>query len=287
MGRGEVTDRAWAWIEPLLPPVSGRGRRWRDHRQVLNAILWKLRTGAPWRDLPERYGPWKTAHERLRLWTADGTWQKILDEVIVKDDSVGEVEWVISVDSSVVRAHQHAAGARKKGAAPGVEALAVDGEGLGRSRGGLSTKIHLAVDGRGLPMRVLLTGGHAGDNPQLLPLLDGIAVARIGPGRPRCRPDRVVADKAYSHPSTRQAMRDRRIRFVSPEREDQIARRVARGSRGGRPPAFDAETYKRRNMVERCFNRLKQFRDLATRYAKRAAYYQAELTIAAIILWLR
>lgn len=95
-------------------PVSGKGRRWRDHRQVLNAILWKLRTGAPWRDLPERYGPWKTAHERLRLWTADGTWQKILDEVVVKDDSIGEVEWIVSVDSSVVRAHQHASGARKK-----------------------------------------------------------------------------------------------------------------------------------------------------------------------------
>ncbi|WP_369794330.1 IS5 family transposase [Amycolatopsis sp. ATCC 39116] len=107
-------DRAWARIEPLLP-VSGRGRRWRDHRQVLDAILWKLRTGAPWRDLPEQYGPWKTAHERLRLWTADGTWQKILDEAIVKDTSVGEVAWVISVDSSVVRAHQHSAGARKKG----------------------------------------------------------------------------------------------------------------------------------------------------------------------------
>jgi transposase len=84
---------------------------------VINAILWKLRTGAPWRDLPERYGPWKTAHERLRLWTADGTWQRILDEVIVKDDSVGQVEWIISVDSTVIRAHQHAAGARKKGAA--------------------------------------------------------------------------------------------------------------------------------------------------------------------------
>ncbi len=80
--------------------------------------MWKLRTGAPWRDLPERYGPWKTAHERLRRWTADGTWERILAEVIVKDDAVGEVEWVISVDSSSVRAHQHAAGARKKGAAP-------------------------------------------------------------------------------------------------------------------------------------------------------------------------
>jgi transposase len=77
--------------------------------------LWKLRTGAPWRDLPERYGPWKTCHERLRRWSADGTWDRILAEVIVKDDSVGAVEWIISVDSTVVRAHQHAAGARKKG----------------------------------------------------------------------------------------------------------------------------------------------------------------------------
>ena len=79
-----------------------------------NGILWTVRTGAPWRDLPERYGPWTTAHERLRLWTADGTWDKILAEVIVRDDVVGEVEWVISADSSVVRAHQHAAEARNK-----------------------------------------------------------------------------------------------------------------------------------------------------------------------------
>lgn len=71
--------------------------------------LWKLRTGAPWRDLPERYGPWKTPHERLRPWTADSTWDRLLAEVIVRDDAVGEAEWVISVDSSVVRAHQHAA----------------------------------------------------------------------------------------------------------------------------------------------------------------------------------
>jgi transposase len=136
-------------------------------------------------------------------------------------------------------------------------------------------------------MRVLLTAGQAGDNPQIIPLLDGISVARPGPGRPRSRPDAVIADKAYSHPSTRQAMRDRRIRFVSPERHDQTARRQAKGSRGGRPPDFDPDLYRHRNVVERCFNRLKQFRDLATRYAKRAAYYQAELTIAAIILWLR
>jgi len=118
VGRGELTDKAWARIEPLLPARESGGRRWRDHRQVINAILWKLRTGAPWRDLPERYGPWKTAHERLRIWTADGTWERILDQVIVKDDSVGTVEWAFSIDSTSVRAHQHSAGARKKGAAP-------------------------------------------------------------------------------------------------------------------------------------------------------------------------
>jgi transposase len=136
-------------------------------------------------------------------------------------------------------------------------------------------------------MRVIMTPGQDGDNPQLLPLLDGIRVARPGPGHPRSRPEAVLADKAYSHPSTRQALRKRRIRLVSPERSDQVARRKAQGSRGGRPPAFDTELYKQRNVVERCFSRLKQFRDLATRYAKRVAYYQAELTIAAIILWLR
>jgi transposase len=118
VGRGELTDRAWARIEPLLPAQSGRrGGQWRDHRQVINGILWQLRTGAPWRDMPERYGPWKTAHERLRLWTRDGTWERIMAEVVTKDDSVGHVEFVISIDSSNVRAHQHAAGARKKGAA--------------------------------------------------------------------------------------------------------------------------------------------------------------------------
>lgn len=116
VGRGELTDKAWEHIAPLLP-ANGKGRRWRDHRQVINGILWKLRTGAPWRDVPERYGPWKTCHERLRIWTMDGTWARILDEAVVKDDAAGELEWVLSVDSTSIRAHQHAAGARKKGAA--------------------------------------------------------------------------------------------------------------------------------------------------------------------------
>ncbi len=179
-------------------------------------------------------------------------------------------------------------GPEKRGTTTGwIERLAVEGEALGRSRGGLTSKIHLAVDGRGLPMACVLTPGQAGDNPQLLPLLDQVSVGRDGRGRPRKRPERVLADKAYSHPSTRAALRARGIAFTSPQRRDQIRRRHAKGSRGGRPPAFDAGLYAGRNVVERCFNRLKQFRDLATRYAKRAAYYRAEILIAAIILWLR
>nr|WP_245620418.1 IS5 family transposase [Cryptosporangium arvum] len=295
--RDEVTEAAWERIAPLLPVSAGRGGRWKDHRQVLNAIVWKLRTGAPWRDIPDRYGSWKTAHERLRRWSADGTWDRILEHVQVHDDAVGEIEWTFHVDSSVVRAHQHAAGARRPGgdkrgcldqrgaARAGVAVAAVD-EAIGRSRGGLSSKIHLAVDGRGRPMAVRLTAGQAGDNPQLLPLLDEISVHRPGPGRPRKRPDRVVADKAYSHPSTRAALRRRKIAVTIPERRDQVARRAAKGSAGGRPPAFDPVIYRQRNLVERCFNRLKQFRAIATRYAKRAVLYRALLTLAATLIWL-
>jgi transposase len=114
VGRGELTDKAWAQLAPLLPRNQRRGGRWRDHRTVINGILWKLRTGAPWRDLPERYGPWKTCYDRLVRWRQDGTWDRLLAHAQTKSDAVGELEWVVSVDSTSVRAHQHAAGARKR-----------------------------------------------------------------------------------------------------------------------------------------------------------------------------
>ena len=161
------------------------------------------------------------------------------------------------------------------------------GECLGRSRGGLTSKIHLAVDGAGIPLSIILTEGQVGDNPQLLPLLEQISVRRPGPGRPRTIPEAVLADKAYSHPSTRAAMRAKKVRFTCPERSDQIGRRQAKGPAGGRPPAVVGAVYKRRNLGERCFNRFKQFRDLATRYAKRAAYYTSEIIIASLVLRLR
>jgi transposase len=117
-------------------------------------------------------------------------------------------------------------------------------------------------------------------------VLDDIAVPTGG--RPRSRPVTLIADKAYSHPSTRTALRSRRIRTVIPERVDQVAHRAARGSHGGRPPGFDPETYKARNVIERAFGRLKQWRGIATRYDKHARNYRAGIILGAIVLfWLR
>lgn len=134
---------------------------------------------------------------------------------------------------------------------------------------------------------MLVSAGQAGDNPALPSLLEEIAVPRPGRGRPRRRPDHLIADKAYSHPSTRRLLRRRRIRHTIPEREDQVARRRLRGPRGGRPPAFEAEVYKRRNVVERCINRLKQWRGIATRYDKRACNYRSGVLLAALVVWTR
>lgn len=96
----------------FLPVNNGRCGRWRDHRQVIDGILHRVRTGVQWRDLPERFGPWKTVYERHRLWSGDGTWERLLQQVQAAADAAKEVDWDISVDSTVVRAHQHAAGAR-------------------------------------------------------------------------------------------------------------------------------------------------------------------------------
>lgn len=171
---------------------------------------------------------------------------------------------------------------KKGGAVPATAA-----EAIGRSRGGLSTKIHLAVDRRGRPLSIVLTPGQAGDNPQLLPVLDAVRIPGPGPGRPRKRPDVLIADKGYAHDSTRTILRQRGITHVIPERADQAARRASRGSLGGRPPDFDPALYRERNVVERCFGRLKQYRDLATRYAKRAVIYRGSLVLITALIWLR
>src|ERR1700678_232411 len=116
MARYELTDEEWERIAPLLPPThpDKPGHPWTDHRPVLNGILWILRTGAPWEDLPERYPPKSTCNDRLRRWKHDGTWDRIFQEILAQEEKDSNVIWVDNaLDATIVRAHQHAAGARR------------------------------------------------------------------------------------------------------------------------------------------------------------------------------
>jgi transposase len=157
---------------------------------------------------------------------------------------------------------------------------------LGRSRGGLTTKIHLACDGGGRPLAMVITAGQRHESTQLGPLLDGIRVPRPGSGRPRKRPAHLVADRGYSYTTCRRLLRRRRIAHTIPERSDQQQVRAHRGPRGGRPPLVDPVRYRQRNVVERAIARFKQHRAIATRYDKLAASYHAWLLLAALLRWL-
>jgi transposase len=158
-------------------------------------------------------------------------------------------------------------------------------EALGRSRGGFSTKIHLACDGKGRPLSVVLTAGQRHGSTQLEQLLDAVRVPRpqSTPGRPRKRPAHLLADRGYGFESCRRVLRRRGISHTIPERKDHKERRA---ERPGRRPGFDREAYRRRNVVERCVNRLKQWRAIATRYEKRAVNYRAMVVIASLMMWL-
>lgn len=146
--------------------------------------------------------------------------------------------------------------------------------------------MHQLVDGGGKPLVILLGPGQGGDSPMLPALLDGLHVPRPGRGRPRTRPDALLADKAYCSAAHRRRLVRRGIKVVIPQRADQIANRKRRGRAGGRPPGFDATAYRGRNVVERSFNTHKQWRGLATRFDKHMITYRGGHLVSAITTWL-
>ena len=264
----ELTDAQWATLEPLLPPQRPRtGRPNNDHRQVVEAMVWLARTGAPWRDLPSCYGSWKTVASRFYRWRKAGIWARLFAAVQQQADAAKQLDWDIHyVDGTIIRAHQHAAGAHTK---------SPEAEALGRSQGGFRTKVHLRAEGGGKVMTLVLTPGQRHATVAFEALMAGGAVKRGGCGRPKRRPRRLMGDTAYSSGKIRQYLRRHGIRSTIPRKQHEY-----------RTGPFDRALYRLRERVERLINRLKQHRRLATRYEKCAVNYHAMWLIAATLLWL-
>jgi transposase len=285
MYRFDLSDPEWERIEPFFPERyhNGKaGRPWKDHRPLVNGILWHLHTGAPWPDTPERYGPWQTVYDRFNRWRKDGTWANILDTLLLRLDGKGLIHrdlWC--VDATINRAGACAAGARKHPAATpvlgGPKAMQMtepEGHALGRSQGGFGTKVHLVCDSSGILLAVWVTEGQRHE-------IKGFEQAMQRAKRPRRTgskrwPGKVAADKGYSFAWVRAWLGRHHIKAVIPTRKDQP-----------REEDFDKDAYRRRNIIERLVGWFKWCRALATRYDKLAVNYVALWIVAAIQFLLR
>jgi transposase len=245
-----------------LPKNGRRGGQWKDHRLMIDGILWALSDGGRWRNLPAEFGPWQSVYDRFRRWTRRGLWDRILRHLQARKMNSDQIDWgLFCIDGTVVRAHQAAGGAAKKKAPAGEPG----DHALGRSQGGFGTKLHLICDGAGTPIAVAVGPGQEHETQRAIPLLEE---ALAWPERPA----KVAGDKAYSAGWLREWLQVRGIKPVIAHQKNEKARR-------GR---FDRKSYRRRNIVERCINSLKWFRRVATRYEKLATHYLGMVTIAII-----
>ncbi|WP_437127800.1 IS5 family transposase [Pseudomonas aeruginosa] len=243
-----LDDQQWERIKNLLPgKAQDRGVTARDNRQFVEAVLWIARTGSPWRDLPAVYGHWHRVYVRYSRWSRKGVWVQMMETLATDAD----LEHLM-VDGSIVRVHQH--GAAKKG--QHIEAM-------GKSRGGLSTKIHAAVDALGNPVRLLLTPGQASEYGQAEALIEGFTC------------EAVLADKGYDSDAFVEVIQRRGAEVIIPSKKNRL-----------KPRSLDRHLYKARNLVERFFQKLKQYRRIATRYERLARNYQSMLCLVSAVIWL-
>ncbi|QEH38932.1 Transposase DDE domain protein [Aquisphaera giovannonii] len=267
MRRYELSDAQYAEVKPLLPDPRHHGkggRPWLPHRAMVDGILWILKTGAPWRDLPERYGKWNSVYARFNRWRRDGTWSRILSKTLDRRDARGEIDhdlWCI--DGTVVRAARCAGGARRRnrrrprlGGSAATRLDEPEDHALGYSRGGFGTKVHLLCDGRGTVLGIYATPGQRHESRAFEPTMRRVYLPGRR-GRPRW-PRRLAGDKGYSYPGIWRWLSRRRIGRVIPTRKDQP-----------RAADFDKDTYRKRNIIERVVGWYKECRRLLTRLGKR------------------
>ncbi|WP_390624571.1 IS5 family transposase [Anthocerotibacter panamensis] len=249
--RYALRDDQWERIKDLLPGRDGYvGVTAKDNRLFVEAVLYRYRAGIPWRDLPERFGDFRVVHTRFSRWSKTGVWERMFQHLAEDADN----EYAM-IDATMVRAHQHSAGA--KGGSPEAEAI-------GRSKGGLSTKIHATTDALGNPLGFHLTAGQACDLDGADELLPDLVA------------DTVLADKAYDA--------DKRV-IESLHAQGKTAVIPPKRNRTT-PHEYDKELYKARHLIENFFAKLKQYRAIATRYDKRAANFLGAIYLAASVIWL-
>jgi transposase len=246
--RYELTDDEWAAIKTMLPNKP-RGMPRVNDRRILNGIFWVLRSGAPWRDLPCSFGPYTTCYNRFVRWRRAGVWAKIMNALAAAHDAAVQM-----IDTSIVRVHQHGACTNRS-----------NRQSIGRSRGGLTSKIHALVDTNGLPIRLALSPGEAHDNR-----FAGKLLSRLQPG------SMLLADRGYDADWIRELAMKRGAWANIPPKSNRNS-----------PICFSPYLYRARNRIERFFNSIKQCRRIATRYDKLAANYLAFVQLASIRLWLR
>ena len=249
MERLVLRDDQWDRIKDILPGREGHvGGTAADNRLFVESILYRFRTGMPWRDLPTRFGYWKSVHQRFSRWAKSGVFARIFK--LLASDADNEYNMI---DATIVRAHQHSAGAPK----------AAGNQAIGRSRGGLTTKIHALVDALGNPANLMLTPGQTHDLACAEELIEN------------ADPDALIADKAYDADPFIDTLAKRHITPVIPPKANRKTKRDC-----------DFALYRERNLVERFFNRIKHFRAIATRYDKLARNFLAAVQLVSTVILL-